>query len=412
MIANRDKAFALVVLTSINLVNYLSRFLLPGLLPFIQTELHLSDAQLGFLHSAFTFIYAFAAPFLGYLGDRMSRKWVASATVFLWSLASAGSGFTHSYRALIATRAWVGIGEAGYGSVAPTMITDLYSENVRSRMLSVYFIGAPLGSALGIISGGFLGHHFGWRTAFLITAIPGIALAVLALMMKEPPRQTPPTGQPSFRETIALLFRTRSYLINVLATAAVTFATVGLAYWFPTFLFRMRGWKMTQATQLFGAMTVVAGIAGTMFGGFIADLWRKENKRAYFHVAAIGMLLAVPMTIAAIFIHGKIWVSPFVFLSEFFLFFNISPLNSAIMSVVHPRMRATGMAINILLIHLFGDAISTVVIGKISDITDSLTAGLLLGPIMILVGGVILLLGAKQLETDQLELQRALVSQR
>src|SRR5262249_40512652 len=156
--------------------------------------------------------------------------------------------------------------------------------------------------------------------------------------------------------------------------------------WFPTFLYRMRGWKITQATQLFGATTVVAGIAGTMFGGFIADLWRKENKRAYFYVGAIGMLLAAPLTAAAIFIHGKIWGSPFVFLSEFFLFFNISPLNSAIMSVVHPRMRATAMAINILLIHLFGDAISTVVIGKISDITDSLTAGLLLGPIMILIG--------------------------
>ncbi|HET6266873.1 MAG TPA: MFS transporter, partial [Acidobacteriota bacterium] len=95
-----------------------------------------------------------------------------------------------------------------------------------------------------------------------------------------------------------------------------------------------------------------------------------------------------------------------------FLFFNISPLNSAIMSVVHPRMRATAMAINILLIHLFGDAISTVVIGKISDITDSLTAGLLLGPIMILIGGVILLFGAKQLETDQLAMQKVLENQR
>src|SRR5262249_28760820 len=180
-------------------------------------------------------------------------------------------------------------------------------ENVRSRMLSIYFIGAPLGSAIGIITGGFFLHHLGWRTPFFVNAIPRIVLAVFGVLVKEPPRQISATRQPRCRGTLKDLFRTRSYLINVLATAAVTFATVGLAYWFPTFLYRMRGWKITQATQLFGATTVVAGIAGTMFGGFIADLWRKENKRAYFYVGAIGMLLAAPLTAAAIFIHGKIW---------------------------------------------------------------------------------------------------------
>lgn len=408
MFSNRMRIYTLVVLTSINLVNYLDRFIISALLPLINEDLHLTDTQLGFLYTVFTFTYAFAAPFLGYLGDRVTRKWLAACTVFLWSIATGVSGLASSYSALIAIRAFVGIGEAGYGPVAPTMISDYYSERVRSRILSIYYIGAPLGSALGFVLGGHLGHHFGWRTAFLVAAIPGVILAGLALFMKEPPRNSVAMGNPSIKETLTQLVRTRSYVTNVLATAAMTFATVGLAFWFPTFLSRMRGWKLHQATQLFGAITVVAGIAGTLFGGFIADLWRKENRKAYFHVSAIGMLLAVPFSIAALFIHHKAWVSPFVFLTEFFLFFNMSPLNAAILSVVHPKMRATAMAMNILLIHVLGDAVSTVVIGKVSDITGSLTAGMLMGPAAILLGGLILIFGANRLVLDQDRMQTTL----
>lgn len=398
---NSARIYLLVVLTSINLVNYLDRFIISALLPLISADLHLTDAQLGFLHTAFTFSYALAAPFLGFLGDRMDRKWLASATVFLWSLATGFSGLARSYGTLLGVRACVGIGEAGYGPVSPTLISDSYSEKVRSRILSIYYIGTPVGGALGYILGGHLGHRFGWRTAFLVAAVPGLLLAVMALFIKEPRRHTVTVEHPSFRETLVTLARTRSFVLNVLGTAALTFATVGLAYWFPTFLSRMRGWKLQQATQVFGAITVMAGIAGTLFGGFIADLWHKENRKAYFYVAAIGMLLAVPLSICALFIHNKAWISPFVFLTEFFLFFNISPLNAAIISVVHPRMRATAMAMNILLIHVLGDAVSTLVIGKISDITGSLTAGMMIGPIAIMAGGLILILGAGQLVRDQ-----------
>lgn len=403
------RIYTLVVLTSINLINYLDRFIISALLPLISADLHLNDTQSGLLFTVFTFTYAFAAPFLGFLGDRVSRKWLASCTVFFWSIATALSGLANSYRMLVGIRASVGIGEAGYGPVAPTLISDCYSEQVRSRMLSIYYIGTPLGSALGYIVGGHLGHHYGWRHAFMIVAIPGVILAILALFMQEPLRNSLTVKSPSPKETLLYLLRTRSYVYNVLGTAAMTFATVGLAFWFPTFLSRMRGWKLHEATQIFGAMTVVAGIAGTMFGGFIADLWRKENPKAYFHVAGIGMLLSIPFSLMALILHQKAWISPFVFLTEFLLFFNISPLNAAILSVVHPKMRATAMALNILLIHLLGDATSTVAIGKISDITGSLMIGMLMGPVAILVGGMILILGANRLVEDQEHLQSRLI---
>lgn len=406
MITNRMKVFALVVLTSMNVVNYLDRYIISALLPFIQADMKLTDAQLGLLHTIFTLTYIFSAPFLGYLGDRVTRKWLASITVLFWSIATALSGLAGSYRTLLGIRAMVGIGEAGYGPVAPTLISDYYSENVRSRMLSIYYIGTPLGGAIGLMTGGLLGSKYGWQTAFLVAAIPGIFLALLALWIKEPPRQTSLAENPSLKETFQHLVKTKSYIYNVLGTAAMTFATGGLAYWFPTFLSRMRGWEITSATQFFGAITVVAGVAGTMFGGFIADLWQNKNRKAYFYVAAMGMLCAVPLAVLAITVESRAWVFPFVFLTIFFLFFNVSPLNAAILSVVHPKMRATAMAMNIMFIHLLGDAISTWVIGKVSDIAGSLTIGILIGPAALLIGGIILLAGAKLLAADQLKLQR------
>lgn len=391
-----------------NVVNYLDRFIISALLPSIKSDLNLSDAQLGLLHTAFTFSYLLSAPFLGFLGDRVVRKWLASLTVFFWSLATALSGVATSYRQLLGIRAMVGIGEAGYGPVAPTIINDYFSENVRSRMLSVYYIGTPLGSALGLMLGGVLGHYFGWRTAFLVAAIPGVILAILALWMKEPQRDAQQSANPSVQETFNNLKRTPSYLYNLVGTAAMTFATGGLAFWFPTFLFRMRGWQLTSATQFFGAITVVAGITGTLFGGLIADLWQNKNRKSYFYVSALGMLIAAPLVVGAILIQNRAWVFPLVFLAEFFLFFNMGPLNAAIISVVHPKMRATAMALNILFIHLLGDAVSTWVIGQVSDMTQSLTAGVLIGPVAILLGGIILMSGASRLAEDQLKLDAEL----
>lgn len=404
------RIFALVVLTSVNVVNYLDRFIISALLPFIKTDLQLSDAQLGLLHTAFTFSYLISAPFLGFLGDRISRKWLASLTVIFWSVATALSGMAGSYASLLGIRAMVGIGEAGYGPVAPTIINDLYSPTVRSRMLSIYYVGTPLGSALGLMMGGLLGHHYGWRLAFLVAAIPGFVLALSVLLIREPVRQGSQTERPSLFETIAHLFQTPSYLYNLVGTAAMTFATGGLAYWFPTFLFRVRGWHLTTATQFFGAITVVAGISGTMFGGFFADMWQNKNRRSYFYVSAIGMLLSAPLAVAAILIQRRIWAFPFVFLSIFFLFFNVSPLNAAIISVVKPRMRATAMAINILFIHLLGDAVSTWAIGKVSDVTDSLTLGILIGPAAIVIGGLILIAGSGTLVRDQVKVEAELKS--
>lgn len=400
------KVYALFVLTSMNVVNYLDRFIISALLPFIKADLHMSDVQLGLLHTAFTIGYLLSSPFLGFLGDRMSRKWLASASVFVWSIATALTGRASSAGALGTVRAIVGIGEAGYGPVAPAIISEYYSENVRSRMLSIYYIGTPLGSALGLVLGGVLGQRYGWRTAFLVAAIPGLLLAFLALFIREPERAPEASHAPSFGRTLKHLLRTPSYLFNVAGTTALTFATGGLLYWFPTFLSRVRGWDISQASQLFGSTTVVAGITGTLFGGFIADFWHDSNKKSYFYVAAIGMLLAAPLAAVSILLDSRAWVIPFVFLTVFFLSFNIGPLNAAIISVVHPRMRATAMAVNILFIHLLGDAISPVIMGKISDATESLTFGMLTGISAIPIGAAILIAGAGWLGIDQ-EKQKA-----
>ena len=231
---------ALWLLLSINLFNYIDRFVLAAVEPSIRETFFAHGdpnamTKTGTLAPAFLITYMLAAPILGFLADRVSRWLVVGVCVILWSFATAASGLAATFAALFITRVFVGIGEGGYGPAAPTILADYYPLSMRGRVMAVFCGAIPVGSALGYVLGGIINHQLGWRWAFYLVAIPGIILGLVCFLQKDP-RPAPGTGSGNGarhrrRDAYATLIRNRSFVFNCLAQTAMTFALGGLAFW-------------------------------------------------------------------------------------------------------------------------------------------------------------------------------------
>lgn len=409
MTPSGSAAYALALLFLVNLLNYLDRQILFALFPLIQSDLRLTDTQLGLLGSAFMIVYLIAAPMLGLLGDRRPRPALLGWGIALWSLATALSGIAKTFWHLLAARATVGIGEASYGSIAPALLADWYSPERRGRVLALFFLAIPAGSALGYLMGGLLGPWTGWRAAFLLVGLPGLLAAYAVSRLPDPPRGgregVPPEALAAYqREPLPLrsalvLFKTRSYVLNTLAMAAMTFALGGLAAWVPTFLVRVKGLELGAANIGFSGATLLAGILGTLLGGWLGDRLLRRTSKAYPLVAGAGLLGGIPFVLLALYAEDPLLYWPAIFLAEVLIFLNTSPLNAVIVGVTLPRLRATAFAVNIFVIHALGDALSPALIGVLSDQTDLRTA-LLLAPAFLLLAGGLCFFTARHIARD------------
>src|SRR5689334_11496327 len=231
----------LAVLTGLNILNYIDRNVLFGTQPLIQKEFPRSDADYGFLTFAFFIAYMVAAPCVGWLGDRFSRKKIVAVGILIWSGFTLFTWVTHTFGQLLFRHTIVGIGEASYATIAPTLIADSFPVERRGRMLSIFFLGLPVGSALGLMLGGFVGHHWGWRAPFMVAGVPGFVLAVILWFLPEPPRGLSEAEDSSAsRSTLAGLAKNGAFLTATLGMAMYTFAVGGLQQWIPTFLVRLR----------------------------------------------------------------------------------------------------------------------------------------------------------------------------
>ena len=397
----------LVILTAINLFNYLDRFVVSALVESLKTSsLHASDAQLGLLATAFIVVYMLTSPIFGTLGDRKPRPRLLAAGVAIWSLATAAGGFARSFASLFAARATVGVGEAAYGTIAPAILADSFPKEKRGRVFAIFFAAIPVGSAAGYVVGGLVDAHFGWRAAFFVAGGPGLLLSLLCLRLKDPPRGAHDPGWVDHRPgpaagpggagvlaSYARLLRNRAYVRVVLGYAAYTFALGGLAFWTPAFLERVRGMSRAEATVQFGAIVVVTGFAGTFGGGWLGDFFLRRSKQAYLWVSGWATLAAAPAALIAFRAPQKALSMAGIVVAELLLFASTGPINSAIVNVVSPGERATAVALSILAIHLLGDVPSPPLIGAVSDATSLATAFLIV-PVAIAAGGAIWLYAA------------------
>jgi MFS family permease len=326
--------------------------------------------------------------------------------VILWSFATAASGFAATFVALLVTRIFVGIGEGGYGPAAPTILADYFTLQMRGRVMAIFCAAIPVGSALGYVLGGIINHQLGWRWAFYLVAIPGIILGLFCFFQRDPraPSGVRDGRRRAHKENYHALLRTRSFVFNSLAQTAMTFALGGLAFWMPAYLI-FRKQPPELATPIFGGITVVAGLISTLLGGFAADRLQKRFNGSYFLVSGVGMLLSFPLFVAMLYTPFPMaW--GFLFGAVFFVFFNTGPSNAALANVVGPKVRATAFALNILIIHALGDAISPPLLGAVAghsprpDGSPDMNLAFLVVSGAMLISGVIWLFGMKYLAAD------------
>lgn len=393
----RNRIAIVTLLTALNFLNYLDRYIVAAILPRIREDLHLSYFEGGLLAMAFLLGFFVTAPVFGTLGDRMPRKWLIALGVATWSAATIASGLANSLGALIVARVVVGIGEASYTALAPTIIDDVSPPDRKGKMLAIFFLAIPVGSALGFLTGGHIQNAWGWREAFFVGGGPGLVLALVCLAIAEPPRILSKT-KIAMTSAISTLVRIAQYRRGVLGYCAHTAAIGAFSYWAPTFLVeRFAGafaadpttaegarQALDAANFRFGTVTVVAGTIGTLAGGRLADRALRglpavpsgaphdhpANRlaaNAQLRVCAIGVAIAFPFTVAAFLAPSAATFFALGGIAEIGLFLSAAPINAIMLRTAPAYMRASAMAVGIFAIHLFGDLWSPSLLGLLLD---------------------------------------------
>ena len=408
---------ALILLTALNLLNYADRNVLFAVQPLVQEEFHISKVQIGYLTSAFLLCYMCAAPFVGPLADRYSRKLIIVVGAMFWSGLTLLTAVTHNYTELLVRHTLVGIGEATFVTIAPTFVVDLFSEDKRARILGVFYLAIPVGSAAGYLLGGNLAPHYGWRFPFYIAAAPGFLLALLLLFLKEPERgqfDSLKTGSGKSandrtspeRTTVFGLLRNPAFLTATLGMAFMTYSLGGIQVWMPQFLYSERHYSLEAANFMFGLIIVGDGIVASLSGGWLGDYLLRRLKSSYYLISAASMGLGIPFMIVALFSRGRLMV-PAIAVSAFFLLLNTSPLNAAVINSVDAHVRATAIAVNIFIIHILGDVPSPTMMGWVAD-KRSLQTAFILPVIAMGISSAILFYGMKFAPAVALDGQKTL----
>lgn len=396
----------LIILTSLNLLQYMDRYLIASLGTLVKGEIGLSNQAFGFLGTAFFLVYLLTSPIFGYLGDRWGHVRLMVWGAVLWSLATSVTFWVGSYLTLLLARAAVGVGEASFGTLPPAYLAGILPLERRARALGWFYVALPLGAALAYLVGGLVGSHWGWRPAFLVAGLPGLALAALVWRLPEAPRQ--PTSQPTLLSpgntasplgTILSLLRIPTMRWVSLGFGMVTFTLGGLAFWMPSYLEVSKGLSLAQANLLLFGSVAGAGAMGTLTGGFLGDRFMARSLKAPLWVSGLSITLGLPLAALAIFSPLPGLYIPALALAIFLLFMNQGVLTSVVVSVAGAPRRAQAVALNILIIHLVGDVPSPVLIGWISDIS-SLKWGVSLTLAALAVGAALIFKALPHLPKD------------
>jgi MFS family permease len=406
MIRNRIAIVGL--LTGLNFLNYLDRFIVAAVLLRIQEDLGLSNFEAGLLATVFLLGYFVTAPIFGTLGDRMPRKWLIAFGVLMWSAATIASGLADDLGTLVIARAAVGIGEASYATLAPTIIDDIAPPDKKGKLLAIFFLAIPVGSALGYLTGGFVQEIWGWREAFFVGGVPGVALSAVCLLIAEPPRHLS-KAKIAMARAVRTLARIPLYRRAVLGYCAHTAAIGAFSHWGPTFLARRFAEAFVDnpaadasgkaalgaANFWFGTVLVVAGAIGTFAGGWMTDravrglppvpldashlhTANRLAANAQLRVCAIGVAIAFPFAAAAFFAPSAPGFFAAVGVAEIGLFMSAAPINAIMMRTAPAYLRANAMALGIFSIHLFGDLWSPSLLGLLLDHLELVVAMLAL----------------------------------
>lgn len=440
-ISPRRAYVAIAVLCYINLINYMERYTIAGVLLNIQRFFDIHDSTAALLQTVFICSFLLMAPLFGYLGDRYNRKYIMIGGLSAWLVTAACSSFVTKshFWLLMVLRALVGIGEASYSTIAPTIIGDLFIGDQRSAMICLFYIFIPVGSGLGYITGAGIATISGdWRWALRITPILGaVGLVLLVALCPNPPRGAAETqgegvtGQTPYLEDVKYLLKNKSYVWSTLGVTATAFLVGALAFWTPTFLSRAQVHQGIRPpctkepcnptdSYIFGGVTVVTGILGGCLGTVSSRWLRRKVAYADPVICAVGLLGSAPCLFIAIFVASKsIPVTyVFIFIGEVLVSLNWAVMADILLYVVIPTRRSTAEALQITVCHLLGDAGSPYLVGVISDAIykakigthgwrfHSLQYSLLACPCVGILGGLFFLTTALYISEDRMAAHR------
>jgi MFS family permease len=406
----RYRGYVLGLLAIVYVFNFTDRQILSILLQPIKEELLLSDTQLGLLSGiAFALFYVTLGIPIARLADRSHRVNIISAAIFLWSLMTALSGFVANFGQLLLTRIGVGVGEAGCTPPAHSLISDYFSRESRSSALSIYSLGLPVGSILGLLAGGWIAQLYGWRIAFFVVGLPGIFLALLVkLTVREPPRgladgvQSADTETPPIGEVLRFLWSSRTFRHITMGTSLLAFTGFASANWIPPFLIRSHGMGLGEVGTALALLTLAGGVSGTLGGGFLGDRLAARDLRWYVWLPVIFLLIGIPFSIAGLLVGNKylvlvLWVIPTISYSIY-----VGPVMALIQRLAGLRIRAMSVAVFFFFTNLIGMGAGPLVVGFVSDISsqffgeDSLRYSLMMvAPVAVLWSSIHYMISAR-----------------
>jgi len=396
------RLYIFVLLFLLYFFDYVDRTVVTSLFPFIQRDWGISDAECGMLVSAvYWAILIFTFP-VSILVDRWSRKKTIGLMAVFWSLATAACAFMPNFKALFGARTAIGIGEAGYAPGGSAMISGLYPEEKRARMFGLWNASIPLGSAVGIALGGVIAKNLGWQHAFGLVAIPGLIVAILFFFVKDyktvelvktvDDDRGSTKKKMSFGDISKEFLHTPSLWFTYFGFAAVVFVTTSIITWLPTYFFRAGGIAEDQAGLRASAIMALA-VIGAPLGGFLADLWYKKNLRGRLLFCAISVLIAAAFVYLAFSLlegMGQYIVLLCVGIS---ITCFIPAALAVCQDVVHAGLRATSVALAVIVQHLLGSSLGPIVTGAFSDAYGIKTAMTFL-PIYLVVAAALFFAGS------------------
>ena len=404
--------YVLAVMFGINFLNYLDRYLAAAVSPLVQKDFRLSDTLVGLLGTAFLLVYAVCALPFGYWADRGVRKTIIATGVGIWSVATVASGLVGNFAQLFATRAAVGVGEASYYPAGTSLMADYFPKETRGRAMSYWGAGTAFGIAVGFAGGGYIGQHFGWRTAFFVTAVPGLLFAFLAYTLREPLRGAVERRGPQVAKAVDSswgafvdLMRIPTVRWTILSQTVLFFVLAANAYWLPINLNRRFGMDASTAGLLSGVVLVLGGLTGTLLGGWLADRRARQSQKGYLEVGIAGYLigavfitvaLTAPMTVGAV----PVFIPAF-FITVVGIYLYSGPFTAVSQNCVPPSLRASVVTLLLFVSHVLGDSHSTFDVGFLSDRIHSLQLALLLvSTPLLLIAAVLAALALRTVESD------------
>ncbi len=360
----------IVLLLLINIVNFIDRQLPFILISGIKADLKLTDSQIGLMAGvSFATVYSFGGLFLAHAADRWSPRWVLTISLAVWSAVTAASGLATSFLHLVIARAGVAVSEAGCTPSAHALISRLITPERRGLALTIFSLGVPIGSTLGLALGGWINDVASWRTAFFLVGLPGLLIALIAMFaLPRMPKETVSHVAPArFFSSVRELFAQPAFRHMAIACSAYACGSYAINVFAPAFLMRVHGLSASQAGLYMGAVFGVGGMAGTFFGGVIAERLARRNPAWRQYLPAFGQWLSLPFTAAA-------WLAPDLNISvacmaiAYMLTLSyLVPTFTALQSVVSDRMRATASAMLLFCLTIVGASVGPMAVGWISD---------------------------------------------